>query len=1363
MSVNPNKIDLAAATKQAADKILPVQKIGAPSTDGKIDLAAATRQAAETLKKKEQTQSVTTPPALPNGAVIPTSESPLSEPDVKGFTDNDSNTLNTLLSKHNVVDANNPFANVRKNMGLQEIPVVEKVSKRPFINEYEKASTLVNSLKQDVDKMEATQMPVFIPGAPGMTAHMASKQSLTNEQKQKVKDLEEAQNIKKKAWRELTIEGEGEIDAIVRTDQSGNLLKKTFNRLLATNPNSSALAAAAISSETVDKINKLPSQFVTGLNYLKGVEPVIYERVTESLAKGMPLSETQVANITAQGLDIEEERLKRDISAANKKVAPDVKRLEDMSNQLKSIKPVIDSYEQKVKQLQLTPQEITDYKDKVNEYNALVKEAKPLEEKVSGMMGGYSKKAEELSDVRKKNLVDNEEVLRAFLSDGIAEMGDEIGKATQAGNVVRPEAQVAGFMFGHTWNYDDAEIKKYGEQYAKKNGLDPTSPQVQKAIKYLQDNEGVMVMENSIAKAGGIRELFKGAAEPIRGVSNFVEDLGKSSNDTYIESQSQGNVNVSEKRLKSEDTGVRGVLNEVLKGTGQFASQAGLMYATGAPLGALGKTLMGSNLGASTAGELVGALPNVGKAVMAAKNPMAVFTTSYAMAYDSNLKNALNYTSDNSLAKKAAAFNSTLEGATELFLSPLDIATGIVKKFTKGQTEDLLKIFAEKSLKDTPNKLTEYATKFIKGVLGTSKVAGAEIGEEMVTQIADFATNAYLNPNSESFKNRDLANELMTTAYQTGLTMAIPALLNGIGASRANTFSKGSLMVAAQNRQKMIDAYNQDFANGKIDQNQLNGNISLINTAAQANAELPKKIDGRALTTNEKADYIFSRVTEAMLQNKANRVNDAAEKQILNKQIIQQQNYRAAILGNEKIEEEPVYKVDKSEVSKEQFVQAAESENSNDHEFEVTGDEEVKQHLQNTDAEIKRKQDAVAAELTDDELVKQVEDKKIAGYEKTSIDELKQQSLQAPDSFKNQFGDEELTVTLIAKNSEKEIEDAIKYQQDRLSDPDIDEAGIEGVDKHIQLLEKGLKQKSKIDELKKSIPEKQQVVIDEPNKSGESKGKDVVGEEGLKPIKQLGSGANVYFETNKYRVNDDLKNGGIFLNIGDKNGEVPLANIKFTDANEAVFVAKKLEENAPEGLVSDFHNVDKIIENYKQEFKEQSLSLNKEQAVNEKQATEISNPKEKGNTPNEGTDKKGGTAKSKIAKFKEKHIKKDDSTTPAKSDVEPVPKDDTESKGQADKEPVQQNPDETGQPDAVDVAPVLNEAETIEAEKKQKIEQLTAEKQQRVNEVTKPEISFDFGLSIDDLVNTSAANRSEVEESKSKLASLKNIINCLWA
>jgi hypothetical protein len=121
---------------------------------------------------------------------------------------------------------------------------------------------------------------------------------------------------------------------------------------------------------------------------------------------------------------------------------------------------------------------------------------------------------------------------------------------------------------------------------------------------------------------------------------------------------------------------------------------------------------------------------------------------------------------------------------------------------------------------------------------------------------------------------------------------------------------------------------------------------------------------------------------------------------------------------------------------------------------------------------------------------------------------------------------------------------------------------------------------------------------------GEGKGVEgKVGEE-VKPIKQLGTGANVYFETNKYRVNDNLKNGKILLNVGDAKSETPLANVEFDSPNEAVFVAKKLEENAPEGLISDFHNVDKIIENYKKEFKLSEAELPKQKTVEQLRAEE---------------------------------------------------------------------------------------------------------------------------------------------------------------
>jgi predicted GNAT family acetyltransferase len=183
--------------------------------------------------------------------------------------------------------------------------------------------------------------------------------------------------------------------------------------------------------------------------------------------------------------------------------------------------------------------------------------------------------------------------------------------------------------------------------------------------------------------------------------------------------------------------------------------------------------------------------------------------------------------------------------------------------------------------------------------------------------------------------------------------MAIPALLSGVGAANANGFSKGSLMVAGQNRQKMIDAYQKDLAEGRITQQQYNANVALVNTAAQANDELPKKADGTALTTDEKANYIFSRVTEAMLTKKINSIQDAAEKKLLNKKVVDQQNYRAKILdgqiigddfGNE--DNNPIYQVDGNDVSKADLLRIAKSEDADKYNFRITGDVETLQKFQ---------------------------------------------------------------------------------------------------------------------------------------------------------------------------------------------------------------------------------------------------------------------------------------------------------------------------------------------------------------------------------------------------------------------------------
>lgn len=1012
------------------------------------------------------------------------------------FSDYDKKELGDLQTKYKV-STEDPRQRIREAAGIN-FPDRPTVSKRPFVDEYKNVTAVENRIKTELEKIN-TAHKMMRPGTPN---------PYKDEQKALEEDLATITTLKKKTAAELTIEGENKIDAIVRTDQSGNLLKKTMNRLQLTNPIFSSLGVAGIAMETEDKINKLPSQFVTGLNYLKNAEPVVYERISKNLAEGLPISESQIATITAQGLELEQARLERNFQ-----------------------------------QGKVTPEE-------------------------------YNKKATEFNTVRKNNVLDNRETLRAFLSDGIAEKGDQLGKIKQSSHTGIPSAAIADYFLGHTWNYSDEQIKYFGEQYAKENSIDPQDARVQEAIKYLQDNEGAMIMQNSIAKAGGIREFFKGAAEPIRGISNAIEDLAKSSNDIYAEGQSQGNVNVSEKRLKAEDTGVRGIVNDVVKGTGQFASQAGIAYLTSGGIGAAGKAVLGRTGTLVVAGDIAAAdmtaTDLIGSTLLKSKDALATFITSYAQVYDSNLKNALNYTSDNSLAKRAAAINSSIEGATELFLSPLDVAKGIAKQFrSKGTTKELLEILSDKALEKTPDKLTSFLTKTLKGVVGTSEVAAAEIGEEMVTQIADYVTNAYLNPNSETFQNRDLMNELGITAYQTGLSMAVPALMNGIGAANANTFSKGSLLIAGQNRQRLVDDLNENLALKKISQEEYNSKVQLINTAAVANAQLPNKVDNSKLSTNEKADYVFSRVAEAMLANKVKHSKDEAEKNILNTKIKEQQDFRTKMLGGE-VEEikEPTYKVDGNAVSRADLVRIAKGEDSDQFHFEITDDEETKNLLKIIDkekgiaeAKLEEDQPKDAVQLLNEArdtgklgVFKDMEDEvalKTIAQQAQNIDDKgkphpPEQAKMAMESTKNQFG-EELVNAAIEKYPAAPVE-----QKEQEKEPVVS-TGV----------------KSKLSALKEKRAANKPVEKTEPVESDE-----------LKPIRQLGTGANVYFETEKYRVND-LENGKTVLNISDNaGGLVPMANIEFDDPKEAVRVATELEKVFPKGVPPAIL-IDKIVEDIK--------------------------------------------------------------------------------------------------------------------------------------------------------------------------------------
>ena len=90
--------------------------------------------------------------------------------------------------------------------------------------------------------------------------------------------------------------------------------------------------------------------------------------------------------------------------------------------------------------------------------------------------------------------------------------------------------------------------------------------------------------------------------------------------------------------------------------------------------------------------------------------------------------------------------------------------------------------------------------------------------------------------------------------------------------------------------------------------------------------------------------------------------------------------------------------------------------------------------------------------------------------------------------------------------------------------------------------------------------------------------------EEVEPIRQLGTGANVYFENNKYRVNDNPK-GKVLLNIeGKEEGGMAIANIEFDSPKEAVEVAKELAKIYPSG-VPDAVLINKVVDDIRNKIK----------------------------------------------------------------------------------------------------------------------------------------------------------------------------------
>jgi hypothetical protein len=85
-------------------------------------------------------------------------------------------------------------------------------------------------------------------------------------------------------------------------------------------------------------------------------------------------------------------------------------------------------------------------------------------------------------------------------------------------------------------------------------------------------------------------------------------------------------------------------------------------------------------------------------------------------------------------------------------------------------------------------------------------------------------------------------------------------------------------------------------------------------------------------------------------------------------------------------------------------------------------------------------------------------------------------------------------------------------------------------------------------------------------------------------IRTLGNGSKVYFESNKYRVNEAMQSNNYILNVGNSYDLTPIEHIKSSDLKELLFYANYLQTNWAEGLCSD--NVNEVIKRMEYHYKE---------------------------------------------------------------------------------------------------------------------------------------------------------------------------------
>lgn len=494
----------------------------------------------------------------------------------------------------------------------------------------------------------------------------------------------------------------------------------------------------------------------------------------------------------------------------------------------------------------------------------------------------------------KELLLNTKDVLKSAISD-------EIGDVLDASSPV-------DFIYG-SYMYTDKQINDVTPSVLKNLGLDANDPRVAEVLTEIKNDEGWMVGMNGVKKGGLVREFFKGAAQPFRGIVGTLESFVKSDTEIYNEAKNEELAKFTEKRPESMNGRYTQYISDAVFGLGQFASQAGLAYAGGEVVAGLGvlsgvvpaastaaRTLTGIDAAAESIAATTVTGSRVGSALLRSKDYISTFATGYLQSYENNLKQTMYMTDDNNQARMGAFVLSALEGASELILPDVKIGRDIMSVFKKESVPQLLNMIDENVIKkgldkSLVSKVSEYVGK---SLVSSAATIGQEIAEEELVQIGNFAVNAVLNPDQAS--NRDLADELFKTAAATAVSMSIPALGRSIGGGSYRDHNKGALLLAAKNKSNIEDYLTFATVNNIITKEQASEKRQIINTAYRIAKDVPTKDNGQVLSQNETADYVYSKTREAVLRKDADESKDEVLKQRYNQEIAKEEKFRDGLI-----------------------------------------------------------------------------------------------------------------------------------------------------------------------------------------------------------------------------------------------------------------------------------------------------------------------------------------------------------------------------------------------------------------------------------------------------------------------------------